>query len=158
MKYCIQYGWHRTSNHPSMKEPMCHLSMFCCTFPCVSCPLCKSTNNVSFIQPVTPMKFYLKKLLLTPRCNWSGKGKYITNYSWNRVEIWQYSTVKNLLRRHSEQVKQRCDIILPVINVTTAESWRHFMFCGAGICLERYEVARWIASLLDEISTRPSRT
>jgi hypothetical protein len=57
--YKLQYGWHRTSNHPSMKEPMCHLCMFC-TFPCVSCPLCNSNNSVSFIQPVMPMKSYSK--------------------------------------------------------------------------------------------------
>jgi hypothetical protein len=58
--------------------------------------------------------------------------------------LWQYSAVINLKQPN----------IITLMWERTAESWCHFMFCGSGICLEKYEVAQWIASLLAEISTR----
>jgi hypothetical protein len=66
--------------HPSMKESMCQIRTFC-TFLCVSCTLYKSNFSMSFIQPVMPVRFYLKKLQLIPQCNWSKKGYCIKNES-----------------------------------------------------------------------------
>jgi hypothetical protein len=56
----------------------------------------------------------------------------------NKIEIWQYWTLKNVISRLSEQVQYLCDNILPVTNLKqpniinwtwerTAEWWCHFV-------------------------------
>lgn len=94
---------------------------------CVSCKLCNSNFSLSFIQPVMPMKFYLKKLLLIPLCNKSEKDIA----SRIKVETKHSNTDQTIFNFEKLNIQTQWTSATPLLQYSSCDNLKHNLNVGS---------------------------